>query len=351
MTYDSQIEVVFKAMTINDKDKMKELVAKVTARGSTDLCGGMDKGIEILKSIENTNPNCMKKLFLFSDGKVNAGVTNREIITSHAKEAFQEFSISTSSFGVGDDFDEEIMKNIALSGEGIFFYISNVEEIPRQMAKGMRGLSTVVGYNTRLTLQGMNEAVVDSILNQDPSALVSGVYLRELKEGDWKRVIAYLDIRPLNGGVNADREVESLRYTLTATARKMINEEEVSSDISIEGVLSLNFSNSHDLVNQEQENIGVKSAITILEVGEMDLEVAKLIKSGKMEEARALKQEVCNKLKAIKSVDRISNALYLNAKKNLKSIKARDVKKASKEAGWSGYVAREYDVGYCCDED
>jgi len=48
--------------------------------------------------------------------------------------------VTISSFGLGDDFDEDLMHGIAREGEGDYFFISSAQEITKFMSQALKGI-------------------------------------------------------------------------------------------------------------------------------------------------------------------------------------------------------------------
>ena len=349
------MEVVFEKKRIYDKEKLKEDVQKVTARGGTNLCAGMEAGIEILKNIFSESRNRLKRVFLFSDGLVNEGIRSPDVICDRARLSYQTNGISISTFGVGDDFDEKIMKNVAKSGEGMFFYISKSESIPSIISKGLRGLTSTVGVDTYLKFRGLNGSKLIEIKgDQTPDALLKGTFLRELKEGDWKRILVYVDVEPFPfNEENIDKKLSDekgiLFYSLNFNIRVKNERNEFSLvNSSINGKINCKFTDDDSLVT-DIENIrsDTHSAIVILEVGADDAKVIKLIDENRIDEAISLKKSICERLEKIKDVDKIADALYKLAIDNLSTLQRRDVAKAKKEAVFTHYMEEEEgDMGF-----
>ena len=71
--------------------------------------------------------------------------------------------MKVSAFGLGDDFDEELMKGIAEQGSGAYFFIEGSSAIPQFTSFALKGLFKLVGSDALLTLRGLNGGVVKKI--------------------------------------------------------------------------------------------------------------------------------------------------------------------------------------------
>jgi Ca-activated chloride channel family protein len=92
-------------------------------------------------------------VLLLSDGRANAGITNSDQLARMALDAFQQ-GIQTSSFGLGADYDGELMSLIARDGAGGYYYLRDPEQISPALAteldKRLDPVATAVEVRVRL---------------------------------------------------------------------------------------------------------------------------------------------------------------------------------------------------------
>jgi Ca-activated chloride channel homolog len=129
VAYDEQIETVVGTTAASREARRHALarLAGIDARGSTDLAGGYERGAGEIASQrrEGRAGACL----LLTDGLANVGVTDPvAIAASVARE--RERGVKTSTFGVGADFDERLLQQMALAGGGHFYYVESPQQIP-----------------------------------------------------------------------------------------------------------------------------------------------------------------------------------------------------------------------------
>lgn len=83
VTFDSNVNVLmpFKLMDDAGKDQARNLVKSLQDGSATDLCGGLTKGMEILKS---DHVNEVTSILLFTDGQANEGIRDADGILREA---------------------------------------------------------------------------------------------------------------------------------------------------------------------------------------------------------------------------------------------------------------------------
>ncbi len=120
---------------------------EIAAGGMTALCGGLDMGIKnALKHKKDAN-----LVLLLSDGQANVGETDLERVGKHALEARQK-GLLVSTLGVGMDYNEALMTEIATQGGGRFYHIENAAMIPVFVAGELGEVAALAARDCRLTL-------------------------------------------------------------------------------------------------------------------------------------------------------------------------------------------------------
>jgi Ca-activated chloride channel homolog len=128
ITFDDHVDVVMPSTLATSDAKRRALRAlqQIAPRGSTDLCAGWMHGCEELS--DYVADGTITRALLLTDGLANAGETNHEVLVHHATELNRR-GITTSAFGVGADFDERLLRDIATEGGGNFYFVQHADQI------------------------------------------------------------------------------------------------------------------------------------------------------------------------------------------------------------------------------
>ncbi|MFH1475421.1 MAG: VWA domain-containing protein, partial [Chloroflexota bacterium] len=147
--YDDTIDVVVPstAATASARAAASEALRRVDARGSTNLFGGWMRGCEQVAL--HSGGEVVSRALLLTDGLANVGVTDRFELETHAAE-LRRRGVSTSTFGVGHDFDEALLEAIATAGGGNFYYIEDARQIGDFMTSELGEALEVVARDVRL---------------------------------------------------------------------------------------------------------------------------------------------------------------------------------------------------------
>ena len=104
-------------------EAIDHVLAGIRADGQTFLSGGYCEGVRLAAA---SRSKTVSRVFLLSDGHANKGVSDIAELAVMAAGNLRE-NVSTTTFGVGDDFDEELMTGMASSGGGNSYYIDDPE--------------------------------------------------------------------------------------------------------------------------------------------------------------------------------------------------------------------------------
>ncbi|HRJ86960.1 MAG TPA: VWA domain-containing protein, partial [Ignavibacteria bacterium] len=151
VTYDDYVDVLQKTQILNDKYELRQKVNSLKPGGFTNLSGGMFEGYDQVNS--NYMRGYVNKVFLLSDGLANRGITDRYKLSTMVKEKNRKDGITISTFGVGTEFNENMMTDIAEYGRGNYYYIKNSSDIPEIFATELKGMKNLVGQNTKMKVR------------------------------------------------------------------------------------------------------------------------------------------------------------------------------------------------------
>jgi Ca-activated chloride channel homolog len=148
--YDEYIDVIQPATAVLHKDSIKARIAKIKPRNSTNLWGGSEKGYEQVKA--NYRPNCINRVLLISDGVITAGIKIPSRIITKVQEYKDIEGITISTFGVGLDYNETLMTDMAENGAGNYYFIDRADKMTAMFNKELNGLLNVVAQNAELRI-------------------------------------------------------------------------------------------------------------------------------------------------------------------------------------------------------
>ncbi|UCE14107.1 MAG: VWA domain-containing protein [Candidatus Heimdallarchaeota archaeon] len=142
--YDHEVNTIVPSAKITNRNSILAKLRSVKSRGRTNLHGGIVEGT---RQVESAKPLEYRNVaLLLSDGLANEGIIDRNRIRDFVSNIY-EGGIGISTFGVGEDFDEDLMVNIADAAGGSFYFIETADDIPRFIEQEFKGLLQTTAYN------------------------------------------------------------------------------------------------------------------------------------------------------------------------------------------------------------
>jgi len=180
--YDDRIDVVVEGTTASREAKTNAIdrLRSIDARGSTDLAGGWLRGAEqvalaiaggadtaksggdLVGAAESDANRCINRVLLLTDGLANVGIVDPSELARHARE-LRARGVTTTTFGVGEDFDEGLLQSMADAGGGHFYFIQNAAQIQDHIATEVGELLQVVVRETVLEITAPESLEVSTL--------------------------------------------------------------------------------------------------------------------------------------------------------------------------------------------
>jgi len=151
VSYDDEIQVLSPSVhgTGQNRQELKRLIQHIHTGGSTNLGGGWLAGCQ--EAASAAGEGTLNRALLLTDGLANVGITDLEELSGHAKELSRR-GVSTSTFGVGLDFNEHLLEAMANAGGGNYYFIESPLGIPDLFVKEFKELAAVTARDVELTI-------------------------------------------------------------------------------------------------------------------------------------------------------------------------------------------------------
>ncbi|MEX2117189.1 MAG: VWA domain-containing protein [Bacteroidota bacterium] len=147
--YDDIVEVLRPPGRVRDKREIHRLVEQIFPRGSTNLGGGMVKGLEQVAA--TASREFVNRVVLLSDGLANQGITDPHALNKIARR-YRSQSISLTTIGVGLDYNENLMVGLAEYGGGNYYFIESPHSIAHILRREFDAMTTILAQNSTLEL-------------------------------------------------------------------------------------------------------------------------------------------------------------------------------------------------------
>lgn len=149
VSYNHTVTVDVPAGPVIEKDHINWLIDKLKPGGNTNLSGGWLQGCQLVA--DGLAQGQVNRVLLLTDGLANEGVTESARLEAMARQKRAE-GITTTTMGVGMDFNEDLLTRLASEGGGAFYFIDTPDQAPHLFAEELKDLLSVVGQNLTVTL-------------------------------------------------------------------------------------------------------------------------------------------------------------------------------------------------------
>jgi hypothetical protein len=230
-------EIAMQPMTAAGCQHAQEVIGRLAPGGSTNLSGGLLKGVDMLSQLPNGGgQGRTRAIMLFTDGLANHGIVETAPLVSALQGALGSAATSAAcfTFGFGEEHNEDMLRAVAEATAAQYYFIQGVDDIPNSFADCLGGLVSIVAQNATLTLEPIDtpEApyAIAKVLGQyrmcaAPSPAAHRLELGDLYAEDAKDVLFELRVPALAAGMEADLSAPTpvvratLRYFHVANAR------------------------------------------------------------------------------------------------------------------------------------
>ncbi|MCC6178760.1 MAG: VWA domain-containing protein [Chloroflexi bacterium] len=203
IAYDDEVSVVApsRKATPAAKADLERLIRGIHSGGSTNLSGGWLEGCR--EVAEKQGHGTIDRVLLLTDGLANVGIVDQEQLCTHAAELRQR-GVSTTTFGMGDDYNEDLLQAMADKGGGNYYYLRSADDLAPAFSQELGGLLEIVAREVVVELRAPGAAL--SILNDIPSEPIpDGVRVRigDLCSREQKSLVAKVTSTPAAAGTTA----------------------------------------------------------------------------------------------------------------------------------------------------
>jgi Ca-activated chloride channel homolog len=195
--FDDQIDLLFPNEPVTNKESMKDLISRIEARGSTALHeawvrGGLTVSEQLLEKGIN-------RVLLITDGQANIGLTNTDEIVSQSIGLSQR-GVSTSTIGIGADFNENLLMPMAQSGAGNAWHVAEPEDTQHIFQTELAGLISQFAHTVSLGLIPADGVVIAECLNDFELTETGRYRLPNFSAGTPLEIVVQVKVSPQTVG-------------------------------------------------------------------------------------------------------------------------------------------------------
>ena len=214
VSFASEVEVHLDAVRVTPENLawIRAEIRDLRTRGQTCLSEGWFAGIECAARAAAERPELTPRVILITDGHANMGITHHDELFQHAGQ-LRLRGVLTSTLGIGDDYDEQLLRGMAEHGGGRLHDAELVDEIGSVLHGELEDILLTLVEQTKVVLtagQGVLVEVLGSATSHTKADQTS-VLIGSVQEGI-ERVVVFKVTCPEVGSVG-----ETLDFAVTAS--------------------------------------------------------------------------------------------------------------------------------------
>jgi Ca-activated chloride channel family protein len=253
--FDDRITLMWPASHVHDIARLKSEIDELSPRGSTNLAGGMQRGIDAALGAREglrLSPETLSRVILLTDGLANTGLTDHGAIADLAARARDE-GVRVSTIGLGVDYDEDLLQAIAEGGGGKYYYVESPVQLAQIFQNELKAAFATRARDVHLAFHG-SDAVrhVDIVGFGAPSTRDAAASWPDFYAGETRTALIRLEVRanatgPLSlGRIDvAWRDAASgasgtlaIPINVTVSDDRAASERSLNKDVAVEALLN-----------------------------------------------------------------------------------------------------------------
>lgn len=214
VTFDTRVEVLVSSTLVTDKPALKAAVADIYGGSRTALHEAWVRGgLEVSR---HATASSINRVILLTDGIANVGETCHETILNHTTELTQR-GITTSTIGIGFDFQEELLIPMAEAGGGNAFHVVRTTDLEPVLTDEVESLISQIGHSARLGFMTSTGLEVRDILNNFTPLHKQEVRLPNLRAGHPLQIVLVIATNRLKASARPQTVSIRLNWQCQAT--------------------------------------------------------------------------------------------------------------------------------------
>jgi von Willebrand factor type A domain len=166
VVFDNEARTLIPLQPATNKQSFYDKIDGIMTGGSTNLTGGWMLGRdELCKAEAGTS----RRLLLLSDGQANHGIKEPDQVRQIVAAGLEQDAVTTSCLGFGDNYNENLLADLAKVTNGEFYDADSPETLPAIFAAELDGLQKICIQNLRIRIQPLDFCDTISAMGEYPA--------------------------------------------------------------------------------------------------------------------------------------------------------------------------------------
>ncbi|MGP4096741.1 YfbK domain-containing protein [Nonomuraea sp. KM90] len=181
VSFSDQATVLASMTPLTARNELSHAIDQLTIAGGTNLEAGLVTGYQ--QASQSFRPAATNRVIVLSDGLANQGSTQWQALLDRVKE-YAGKQVTLLTVGVGREYGDELMEQLADNGDGMAVYISSEEEAAKVFATQLPANIELRARDAKAQVV-FNPAVVESyrLIGYENRALATEEFRDDSRDG------------------------------------------------------------------------------------------------------------------------------------------------------------------------
>ncbi len=195
VVYDHQVETLVPAQSAANSEWIEARIRNITSGGNTALFSAVNQGAAEIR--RNIGKPYIHRVILLSDGLANVGPSNPSDLSRLGAALLKE-GISVTTIGIGTDFNEDLMTQLAERSDGNHYFVEASNDLPRIFATELGDVLNVAARNINIEINCPDGVRPLRIIGREGSVYDNKVAIRlnQLYGGQEKYALIEVMVEP-----------------------------------------------------------------------------------------------------------------------------------------------------------
>lgn len=202
VSFASSAQVVVPSTPVHNPAALYSAIRSIQPAGSTNLHEGLSMGQ--LQVRANATPESVDRVILLSDGYANVGVQLPSELSNAAGRYAQE-GVAVSTIGLGLDYNEDLLAQMADSGGGSYRFVNDAESLQAAFDDELHRLNSVAARGVGLDI-ALEDAELIDVIGYEATQTDTGlrIWLGDVYGGETRRVVMRVRMKAGSEGQTLD---------------------------------------------------------------------------------------------------------------------------------------------------
>ena len=228
VTFSDRPEIVVPTQRLEDRPRVHARISSIWTSGGTEIFQGLESGLDQARKFHKRNS--ISHVILLTDGHTYGDEEKCVALGRQAGLA----QIGISALGIGEDWNDTFLEQLARQGGGTCSYISHPRQIRAILQRLVRSLTNIVARDLQISVRETGKATLENAFGCSPATERlehedGDVRLGLLHRGSWLQVLLEFVVSPglkgeqhladleMSGSVPAAGKRERMTSNLTAS--------------------------------------------------------------------------------------------------------------------------------------